>query len=271
MKRPEGLSKSILFLEKVDEELSRRKLEDASPDDRADVALEIRRDPRFEGVGNEVLGPLFRKTVEHVEGLLRAYRAGFDDLPREEQLALIEHACRHVNALIGATLQLVDFLELGTPKGDFRPAVKNPAKDVRAAELKDVEGLSNREVAEVLGLPPPSERAREKNDNSRVREMIKRGRAVVREAFGEEGWRAMVEEKKKEAEWWESLGEAERRAESFAVFQAESLGIPLAEARRRVESFQSYRAKELGVSAEEARRVLMREWSGSGRLTDGTS
>ncbi len=48
-------------------------------------------------------------------------------------------------------------------------------------------------IAEVLDMPPASEANREKNDPSTVRHMVKRGRKILEETFGEEEWREKVQ------------------------------------------------------------------------------
>jgi hypothetical protein len=81
------------------------------------------------------------RTLEYVVALLRHYRPEFDDLPREEKHGLIVGCCRRVNALLEASRQLGAFLEYGARDRDLRAPLEEVERYVRAAELKDVEGL----------------------------------------------------------------------------------------------------------------------------------
>lgn len=79
----------------------------------------------------------------YVLSLLRYYRPSFDELPHEEQLGLVEEACKRVNKSLEASRHLVEFLEYGRPNRDLRPAIENANQDVRAAVLRALEGLSS--------------------------------------------------------------------------------------------------------------------------------
>jgi hypothetical protein len=100
-------------------------------------------------------------------------------------------------------------------------------RDVKAAVLKDVDGLTYREVAEELGVPLPVDFL-VKGDHPAVRRMVIRGRMVLESALGEEGWLSQIEAMKAEAARWRSLSEVRREAEA----EAEALGIPYEEALR---------------------------------------
>jgi hypothetical protein len=154
-------------------------------------------------------------TLEYVVALLRHYRPEFDDLPREEKHGLIVGCCKRVNILLDASRQLGRFLEYGTPNKDLRPPVEKAQEYVRAAELKDVEGLSDRKIGEMLGIDPaPSDSVR--RQNSRVNHAVKQGRRLLFGAWGEDGWQKRARAKSGEREWFFALTEDERRWVRFA-------------------------------------------------------
>src|SRR5215213_2538491 len=155
------------------------------------------------------------RTLEYVVALLRHYRPEFDDLPREEKHGLIVGCCRRVNTLLEALRQLGGFLEYGAPDKDLRAPLEEVERYVRAAELKDVEGLSDRKIGEILGIEPaPSDEIRRQNSN--VRHAVKQGKRLFTDAWGEENWQKRAESKRNESEWFLSLTEEERHLVRFA-------------------------------------------------------
>lgn len=147
--------------------------------------------------------------------LNKHYRPGFEGRSDEEQIKLVEKTCIHVYDLLASLRKLLAFLEYGEPDQDTRPAVEAAELDIRAAMLKDVDNLKHREIAEELGIPL-SEWARNKGDFSTVREMIKRGRGILKQAYGEKGWQRIAEALKADAEHWRALSSEEREAELTA-------------------------------------------------------
>jgi hypothetical protein len=165
------------------------------------------------------------RTLEYVVALLRHYRPEFDDLPREEKHGLIVGCCRRVNALLEASRQLGAFLEYGATDKDLRAPLEEVERYVRAAELKDVEGLSDRKIGEILGIEPaPSDEIRRQNSN--VRHAVKQGKRLFTDAWGEEDWQKRAELKRNESEWFLSLTEEEQGWVQFA----DSEGLCLEEA-----------------------------------------
>jgi hypothetical protein len=155
------------------------------------------------------------RTLEYVVALLRHYRPEFDDLPREEKHGLLVGCCRRVNVLLEASRQLGAFLEYGAPDKDLRVPLEEVERYVRAAELKDVEGLSDRKIGEILGIEPaPSDEIRRQNSN--VRHAVKQGKRLFTDAWGEEDWQKRAESKRNESEWFLSLTEEEQGWVQFA-------------------------------------------------------
>jgi phosphoglycolate phosphatase-like HAD superfamily hydrolase len=104
------------------------------------------------------------------------------------------------------------------------------SKDVAAAVLRDVDGLTNREIGDMLGVPLPND-FRIKADHPTVRKMVGRGRRALNAALGEDGWKAQVRGMKEEAKRWRSMSATQRQAE----LEAEALGVPYEEVLERLQ------------------------------------
>ena len=99
--------------------------------------------------------------------------------------------------------------------------------------LREVDGLTNRQIAEVLCMNVPADYLI-KGDYPTVRKMVRRGRSALVAALGEEGWRDQAQAMKDEAERWHSTSEIQRRAE----LEAEALGVPYEEVLEHLEERQ---------------------------------
>ncbi len=163
------------------------------------------------------------QSLDYVLTLLRYHHPGFDDMPREERVAFVAGTCSYVNAFLEALRKLMAFLEHGTPGRRIPAATKAAARDVKAAVLKDVDGLTHREIGRKLSVPPPEYDG--KGDHPTARKMVRRGRRILEKALGVEGWRTQAEVMRVEAERWSSLSEEEQEAE----MEAEALGVPYEE------------------------------------------
>ncbi|MEW6636041.1 MAG: hypothetical protein AB1425_04415, partial [Actinomycetota bacterium] len=132
------------------------------------------------------------RALDYVLALLRYHRPGFDDLPVEERAGLVADACAHVNGFLETLRKLATFLEHGRPGRRGPTATRVTARDVTAAVLKDVDGLTYREIGDKFGLLLPVDFGH-KGDHATVRKMVIRGRKVLEQALGAEGWRAHAE------------------------------------------------------------------------------
>jgi hypothetical protein len=163
----------------------------------------------------------------YATSLLRYFRQDFEYLSKEERLTLVEDTCARIYEFLEALRKLIDFLEYGTPDRDLRPAIENTGRDVKAAVLRDVDGLTVPKIAEELSIPI-SDRAKTKGDYSTVHKMIVRGRKILEGAWSEDTWRKKADAMKAEAIRWHSLAPEERVVEECA----ELLGVSPQEARR---------------------------------------
>jgi hypothetical protein len=170
---------------------------------------------------------LLMTKLEYFVALLRHFRPEFGALPRGEQVALVRETCKRVNRFLEALQQLTAFLEYGSPDKDLRPAIEDVVRDIRAAELQDIEGLSSVKLGQAIGVEAPDS-DKVKRTNSRALHMAKRGRRLLINAFGEEGWRELVEKKRAERNHFLSLDDEERSLIRFA----EDEGLPIEYARR---------------------------------------
>jgi hypothetical protein len=197
-----------------------------------------------EGLGSSLRELGHHQALDFVMMLLRYHRPGFDDLPREERTNLVADACAHINEFLEALRRLVTFFEQGRLTYRGPAAIKVASKDIAAAVLREVDGLTNREIGERLGVPLPTD-FRIKADHPTVRKMVVRGRRTLKAALGEDGWKEHVRAMKEEAEAWRSRSPLERQAE----LEAEALGFPYEEVLRRLE-------EELRRSSEESKHGI---------------
>jgi len=122
--------------------------------DRWTKALEDRRTE--EGMGSS-LRQLEHQALDFVMMLLRYHRPAFDELPTEERTNLVADACAHMNEFLEALRRLVTFLEHGRLNYRGPGTIKVAGRDIKAAVLKEVDGLTNRRIAEVLCMNLPAD------------------------------------------------------------------------------------------------------------------
>jgi hypothetical protein len=210
--------------------------------DRFNRALADR--PTEEGLRRSLCELGHHQALDYVLMLLRYHQPGFDVLPRKERTNLVVDACAHTNELLEALRKLVSFLEYGRVSYRGPAAIKVAARDIKAAVLRDVDGLTNREIGERLGVPLPAD-FRIKADHPTVRKMVRRGRKALKAALGEEGWKEQVHRMNTELQRWRLKSEIQRQAE----LKAEALGVPYEEVLRRLEegSRQSSQESKHGI------------------------
>jgi hypothetical protein len=106
IKTPEHVRTLIPLFERWHEEISGQEAISHTLHTRTDfpdldTKDKILSEPQFQEVNEEVTQlfpkPEVKTYLEDVKDLLRYYRPSFDDLPRREQIDLIEHTCRYIN------------------------------------------------------------------------------------------------------------------------------------------------------------------------------
>jgi hypothetical protein len=129
--------------------------------------------------------------------LIRHYRPDYAALPDEERIGLLAQTAKRVDAMLSATRELQNCLEIGDATGlpRQRPRTDHykgaaPQRDIRAAELSDALGLKHLEIATVLGLPVPNDyRANKENLHGGTYKIpaviaaIERGRNLLKQAL----------------------------------------------------------------------------------------
>jgi hypothetical protein len=152
---------------------------------------------RCDGAGLLADDLMLERPLQYAHALLRYYRPGFDDLPEEDRRELLQGCCARINAVLNSTRQLAGFLEYGAAGKDQRPGLGNPRCDVEAAVLREVEGMKYREISDVLGVEI-SENSPTVEDFSTVGKMVRRGRKILEEAYGHDGWDELAASMKRE-------------------------------------------------------------------------
>lgn len=176
--------------------------------------------------------------LDYILLVLRYHRPEFDSLPEKETLDLIEQTCTYTDTFIEALRKLTDFLEYGEPGRRQKAAAMDADRDVKAAVRRDVDGLTYCEIGRELAIPLPKDFGY-KGDHPRVRQMVNRGRSLLKRALGKEGWQEHIKAMKAEAKRWNALDEIEQSAESMS----EHSGIPYEEALR-IEKEEAARMQE---------------------------
>jgi hypothetical protein len=180
-----------------------------------EVALQLRENKTRDRDLQFLQEDLHLRFFEFVLALLRDRRPGFDELSLEEQLGTLRMASSYVSALAANSLKLIKFLEYGTPKGLPTRTLETADKRVEAAVLRDVAGLSPEKIAERFGIPKPPDFSIKK-DYPEVRDLVKKGRSLLEEALGKNGWRERKEAMRAEMKWWQSLSKEKQWAEHLA-------------------------------------------------------
>jgi hypothetical protein len=165
----------------------------------------------------------------YVEDLLRHYRADFDNMPRLDQAVLVTRVLEKVNVYLDALRQLMLSVQHGHPyEGLPTTPVTEAERDMRAAELRDIEELNYVEIGKQVGVgQTPSDVSN--GDNTRVRtRIVPQGRTYFETALGKEGYKEYKRASKAEITRRQSLGEDERYTEDFA----EVVKIPVETMRR---------------------------------------
>jgi hypothetical protein len=159
--------------------------------------------------------------LDFAEALLRYYRDNFDSLEPDVQKDLKVETYRKIYNFLESLRLLMAHLEHGKPReGVTRKPLTTFRRDVRAAELKHIEGLKNHEIAEKLnaeglGLEEPKvyrDEAEKKEKYARkARDSAKRGKEqYLEKALGEKKLRQHFRKAKAEMKHFEQLDEVDQ-------------------------------------------------------------
>jgi hypothetical protein len=225
-------SKAILFFELMRSDRTDEAVADAVYQAMKDLRLytegAVKATDFFDGLR---LTPLYE--------LLRYFRPDFDVLSEKERIALLERTIGYVNEYMKALRRLTAFLQYGEAKayeGLPTRRVTQAAKQVRAAEFRELvrtehgAPLPYRKIGKLLGeKPKPGQATR--SYEARISRMVEAGRGILKQALGEEGYRAYMEEKRAELEHWQTLSEDEQNA----IHMEENFGISARDAYQIVD------------------------------------
>jgi hypothetical protein len=165
--------------------------------------------------------------------LIRRYLTDFDAYPPDEKAAFLMQTVNRLNEVSESIGHLEQHLQHAAPDRKPVPLIKDPERDVHAAVLKDVCGLTTIKIGEQLGIPL-SNKSAVKGENHTVRKMVnERGRPLLERYFGPERWRAKAERMRASRSRWEAM-EPEQK-------------------------FYELLAEVRGTSAEEERRAALRD------------
>jgi hypothetical protein len=220
--RPERVRRSIMAAQWTKESMHARAAGSPLPDKPRELAQAKARDVEA------------GYRLDYARTLLAHYRPGFDDMPENDQIALVTRVVEHTNVLLEALRKLSACLEYGDPYAGLpNTPVKMAARDVQAAELRHIEGLTYTQIGVRLGIPQ-SKYDEDRNDNYRVRtQLVPNGEDILRRALGEEGFQRHVQSNRAEKEQWTSLSEPQQIAELCS----ELFGWPAEKAHRIIEEF----------------------------------
>src|SRR5215204_4601055 len=189
------------------------------------------------------------RATDFVEGLkltpvyelLRYFRPELDDMSEKERIELLERTIGYVNDYLKALRRLTAFLQYGKTgpyEGLPTKQVTQAAKQVRAAELRELvkteQGapLPYAKIGKLLGEKPAPGQTQphlRKGYEARISRMVRVGRGILKQALGEEGYRAYMEEKRAELEHWKSLSKDEQDAiqmqENFGLAPGDAYSV----------------------------------------------
>jgi hypothetical protein len=196
------------------------------------------------------------RATDFVEGLrltpvyelLRYFRPELDDMSEKERIALLERTIYYINEYLKALRRLTAFLQYGKTgayEGLPNKKVTQAGKQVRAAEFRELvkteqgDPLPYSEIGKLLGEKPAPGQMQPhliRGYDARISRMAKDGRGILKQALGEEGYRAYMEEKRAELEHWQTLSKDEQNA----IHMEETFGISARDAYEIVDE-QDYR------------------------------
>jgi hypothetical protein len=160
---------------------------------------------------------LWERSVRYMVALLRYRRPDFDKYPLEQQLDMVSWHRKRINEFLEKQREHMAFVEYGTPTGTPTRVGEQAQDQVMAAVLKDVDGLSHLEIAEILGVEYDEDRYKSDMKIPAVTGLIDEGRGLLGAALRSEGgWQKRAEEMKKEGKRYRSLTEEEKEVEQLA-------------------------------------------------------
>lgn len=148
---------------------------------------------------------------------MQHYRADYSELSPDEQGRLLIQILGHTNKFLEAARRLVLCIQHADPnEGLPTNPIKNAERDVRAAELREIEKLSFVEIGKKIGVEQ-FKSEEHKGDNKRVREeIVPNGQRILREALGDAGYQQHIDSGRAERARRRKLSQDELEIEDWA-------------------------------------------------------
>jgi hypothetical protein len=170
----------------------------------------------------------YSEYLEYGSNLIKQYHPDFDYTESKENAEFLRHTLKRIDKVREHVEALRNYLWYPLPnktKSKAVPPVKEPERDVKAAILQDVWGMSTRRIAEVLGFErvwkdPPRPWTQSRHENATVRTAAKRGRELLQHFYGDGGWERTAAQMKKERERWGALGDQPKKQVYYLLADA---------------------------------------------------
>jgi hypothetical protein len=178
------------------------------------------------------------ESLEYVSNLIKEYQPDYSYTVSEDNADFLLRTIKRLNQIENSVYALRDHLEYAVAgKKRVRAPRENPQRDVRAAILSDVMGLSTLAIKDELGLMRKWKRpqvhstgATVKREDATTRAAIKRGRELLEHFYGAEEWsRKVIRMRAKRTEWLEL--EDQPKAQMYYLL-AEARGTSMAKEER---------------------------------------
>lgn len=157
------------------------------------------------GIGR---GPNVEAVTEYVR---EEFGEAFDAWSPEDQADVVLRTIPSLNAVSKALSRLDMQKAWAAPnRSKAVPTLKRPGRDVMAAILKEVHGLSTLRIGKELGMPAQAN-SRDKGENQAVRKAAEQGRDLLEGFFGADEWGAMVRRMQAGRERWNGLDDQPKK------------------------------------------------------------
>jgi hypothetical protein len=166
--------------------------------------------------------------LEYGSYIIKQYQPDFDDSESEEHALLLLHTLQRINKVREGIQDLQNFLWYSTPENHKKavPPIRNPTRDVTAAVLQDVFGLSTLKIGETLRFKAPSD-PHIKHENRAVAAAAQRGRELLHFYFGAEEWKQKAERIRALRALWFKLDEDDQVKKQVYYLLGERKGTSL--------------------------------------------
>jgi hypothetical protein len=161
---------------------------------------------------------------------------------------------------------LQNYLRYSSPEKHNRaiPPIRHPARDVTAAVLQDVFGLSTLEIGETLHFKAPSDLHKMvKREHATVRAAAQRGRELLHYYFGVEEWRQKAERMRALRAKWLEIGDQPKKQIYYLLGERRGTSLEVEEAAAIQDGFdqlvEQWLAANLRGDDRTAKRLMSKD------------